>query len=204
MELNTLKLAWQQQPEEFQPGMSNLEIMRTITARLDKVHRTVRWRDSREITAAIANIFIFGVWFWTVPQLLSRVGAAVVIAGSVLIIARIAWTHPRKRRAPPYLQMREFCIAERDRLDAQIRLLRSTLWWYFGPNLLGVNLFVVGVTGFNIWGFSCLAGTLALGLFLYRLNVQASRRRLLPIKNELDLLLAEIEKNGFSSGDTSK
>lgn len=173
-----------------------------VMAKLEDIHRTLRRRDRREIGAAAAGIIIFGAWFWTVSGVVSRIGAAVMVAGSVLIIAKIAWARSGKGEQR-YLQTCEFCASERDRINAQIRLLQSALWWYLVPNLLGANLFVFGFTGFNVVGIGFLAVTLVLGLILYRLNVVAARERLLPVKEELDLLLAEIEKNGFSSGNSS-
>jgi hypothetical protein len=203
MELLDLKAAWQQQSMESIPDRPNREIVRMVTARLEDIHRTLRWRDRREIGAATVGIIAFGAWFWTVPGVVSRIGAAIVVAGSVLIIAKIAWARSGKREQRPYLQMREFCVSERDRITAQIRLLQSALWWYLTPNILGANLFVFGFTGFNVVGIGFLALSLVLGLILYRLNVRAASERLVPVKNELDLLLAEIEKNEFSSGNSS-
>jgi len=202
MELHDLKVAWQQQSTESIPHRPNREIVRTVMARLEDIHRTIRWRDRREIGAATVGIIAFGAWFWTLPGVVSRIGAAVMVAGSVLIIARIAWARPGRCKQQPHLQMREYCASERDRIQAQIRLLQSALWWYLGPTLLGANLFVFGFTGFHVAGIGFLAATLLLGLVLYRLNVSAARERLVPVKNELDLLLAEIEKNESSSGST--
>ncbi len=195
MEFDKIKEVWQAEAVLALPDRANQEIMNVITARLGKIHQTIRWRDVREIGAAIVSILLFGAWFWTVPSVISRSGAAVVVAGSMLIIARLSWAHRRARQAESGLTMREFCAAERDRIDAQIRLLQSTLWWYLGPTLLGTNLFVFGFTGFNAWGIGFLAVTLILGLILYRLNMAAARLRLLPVKNELEQLLAEIEKD---------
>ena len=46
--------------------------------------------------------------------------------------------------------MREFCRIELDRLDRQIQLLRSVLWWYIAPCILGVNIMFVGMAGLGI------------------------------------------------------
>jgi hypothetical protein len=198
MELLDLKAAWQQQSMEIMPDRPNREIMGMLAARLEEIHRTLRRRDRREIGAAIVGIIGFGAWFWTVPEVVSRIGAAIVVAGSILIIVKLAWARSGGHEQRPHLQMCEFCASERDRINAQIRLLQSAFWWYLLPNLLGANLFVFGFTGFNVAGIGFLAATLLIGLVLYRLNVRAARERLAPVKDELDLLLAEIEKNEFS------
>lgn len=199
MELLDLKSAWRQRSMESIPDRPNREIARTITARLEDIHRKIRWRDCREIVAATVGIILFGVWSWTVPGVVSRIGAVVVVAGSVLIIAKIVRARSRKHEQQPHLEMREFCVSERDRINAQIRLLQSVLWWYIAPNFLGTNLFVFGFTGFSLAGIGFLVVSLALGLILYLVNVHAARERLVPLKDELDLLLDEIEKNGLPS-----
>lgn len=203
MEFDKIKEAWQEEAILALPDRPNQEIISTITDRLGEIHQTIRWRDFREIGAAVVSIILFGAWFWSVPGAVSRAGAAVVVAGSMLIITRLAWAHRWKRQAELCLTMREFCSVERDRIAAQIRLLQSTLWWYLGPTLLGVNLFVFGFTGFNAWGIGFLAVTMVLGLILYRLNMDTARRRLLPVKHELEQLLAEIEKNACSPDRTT-
>ncbi len=196
MELLDLKTAWQQRSMDPIPDRPNRETMRTVAARLEDIHRTLRRRDRREIGAAVAGIVIFGAWFWTVPGVVSRVGAAVVVAGSVLIIAKIVRAARSGQREPqPHLEMREFCASERGRIGAQIRLLQSVLWWYLLPDLLGANLFVFGFTGLTAMGFGFLAFTVLITVILYRLNVRAVRERLVPVKDELDALLAEFEKD---------
>jgi hypothetical protein len=197
MELTDLKATWQQHSAESIPDRSNREIVKTVAARMEEIHRTIRRRDQREIGAATTGIVIFGFWFWTVPGIVSRIGAAMIVAGSVLIIAKIVRARPGKREQRPLLKMREFCASERDRIQAQIRLLQSALWWYLVPNILGANLFVFGFTGLTAAGIGFLAFTLVLGWILYQLNVRAARKRLVPVKIELDLLIAEIDENEF-------
>jgi hypothetical protein len=127
MELLDLKSAWQKQSMESIPDRPNREIVRTIAARLEDIHRKIRWRDLREISAAIVGIIIFGAWFWTVPGVVSRTGAALVVAGSVLIIVKIVRARFGRREQRPHLEMREFCANERNRINPQIRLLQSVL-----------------------------------------------------------------------------
>jgi hypothetical protein len=204
MEFDNLKTAWQQRSVEGVPDRPNRELATAVRARLESLQSTIRWRDCREISAAIAGIIVFGIWFWTEPGIVTRIGAAVMVAGSVLIIARLLWARWGSRQERSHLQMREFCTTERDRIDAQIRLLRSVPWWYLGPTLLGTNLYVFGLVGYHAAAIGYLVFTLALGLALSRLNMRAVRKQLAPIKQELDLLLVEIEENENRSVYVSK
>jgi len=204
MELDHVKSAWRQQPVEALPNRSNREIVNAILARVENVQRVIRWRDTREITAAIAGIVLFGIWFWTERAITARIGCAIIVAGSALIIVRLLMGHSRKRRPPLHLQVREYCATERDRLDVQIRLLRSVLWWYLLPSVLGSNLFVFGLIGWNAVEMGFLVFTLVLCVVLYRVNLRAVRSRLMPLKQELDLLISELDRNGNQGVEVSK
>ena len=195
MELDDLKSLWRQQPPETFATRPNHEIVNAVAARLEDVRRAIRRRDCREITAAFAGIVLFGIWFWTEHAIVSRIGCAIIIAGSVIIIVRLLMAHSGKWRQRLHLEVREYCAAERDRMDVQIRLLRSMPWWYLGPSFLGSNLFVIGLIGWNAVEIGFLVFSLALSLVLYWLNLRAVRDRLAPMKLELDHLLSELERN---------
>lgn len=203
MEFENIKKAWQEEVNPALPDRPDRETIRIVKARLEKIHQTIRRRDYREIGAAAVSVIIFGAWSLTVPAMVSKLGAAIVMAGSVLIVGRLVWAHIKGGKAKPHLEMYEYCSTERDRIEAQIRLLRSTFWWYLGPNLLGTNLFVFGFTGYNAWGLGFLAVSLVLGVVLYKLNVDAARHRLAPVMNELSQLLADIEKNASTTNNIS-
>jgi len=204
MEFDKLKSAWQERPVENFPGQPDREIVDAVLARLDSVQQVIRRRDGREIGAAIGSIVLFGIWFWTEHAWAARLGCAIIIAGSVLIIVRLLAAHSRNRRPRLHLRLREYCAAERDRVEVQIRLLRSVLWWYLAPSVVGSNLFVFGLIGWHAVGVGFLIFSLALGAVLYRMNLRAVRIRLMPLKQELDYLISELDHNGNQGADAAK
>jgi hypothetical protein len=68
-------------------------------------------------------------------------------------------------------------------------MLRTVLWWYILPLSIGSTLFFFGVdhnaTGRTIW----LVAQFALDLFIDWLNQFAVRKKLIPLKIELETLL---------------
>ena len=52
---------------------------------------------------------------------------------SLFIIWKLHRTRMIQRPAPLDAPVQEFCRIELDRLDRQIQLLRSVLWWYIAP-----------------------------------------------------------------------
>jgi len=193
MEFEDLKSLWQHQTTPAFAGRSKLEIEAAIRARLTRLNRTVLARDFREIAAAALCLIIFGCWFWETSRIVSRIGAAVVVLGNLLILFRIVRARFNGPKPHPYLEMQAFFTYERGRIHAQIRLLESVLWWYLGPSLIGTNLYVFGLTGLSAISFAFLALSAGLSFLLYRLNQRAVKSRLVPVQDALDALLAETQ-----------
>src|SRR5205823_4592350 len=95
--------------------------------------------------------------------------------------------------------VREFCRIELDRLDGQIQLLRSVLWWYIAPCMVGVNAFFIGLAGFGIASVVYCIVTLLFARWLYALNMKALAMELVPRRNELASLLSQLDDGATSS-----
>jgi hypothetical protein len=196
MELDSLREAWQRQRVGAMANQPDREIMKSIQQRLVHLHQIIGRRDRREIGAAIFGALIFGYLFVIVNRGLSRIGAGIIIAGSVLIIVKLKLARKQQHDPQAQLNLTEFFLSERERIQAQIRLLRSVPLWYLGPILLGANLFFAGRRNFFPEGLGFFVISLLLAAFVYWLNLQAVRHQLLPIKRELDSLIGELELNG--------
>jgi hypothetical protein len=77
------------------------------------------------------------------------------------------------------------------RLDRQIQLLRSVLWWYIAPGIIGVNTMFIGLAGFGIGSLAYCVLTLLLAWGIYELNMRAVAKQLVPPRNELASLLSQ-------------
>ena len=195
MEIDDLKTVWQQQPVDSLNGGEKHAAAYAARARLQKIRRTLLWRDTVETVAALLGILVFGRLLWVVRSGTARTGIALVIAGLILIITMLALARRGNRRRKPQVNVREFFLSESGRIDAQIRLLKSVPWWYLGPVLVGTNVLVVGVSGPGAPSLIFLAATVVLGALIYRLNLQAVRERLLPVKAELARLLVDLSES---------
>jgi hypothetical protein len=117
-----------------------------------------------------------------------------VLAGLVLVM----WRLYRARRiggrgaADPSLPVAEALRAEGRRLDAQISLLESVLWWYVAPLSIGVVLLTVGLRGTSWFtlAYSVVVALVAWGVVA--LNLRVVRRDLRPKRAELNALLSEL------------
>ena len=199
MELDSFRAAWQRQHMGVVANLPDKEIMESVQQRLVYFHKMIRRRDRFEIGAAILGAVFFAFLFVVENNALSRIGSGIIVAGSALIVLKLKLAHQDRHHSKAQLNLAEYLEAERERVQAQIRLLRSVPLWYLGPILLGANLFVAGFRSFFPEAFGFLVVSLLLSAFIYWLNLQAVRHQLLPMRCELDSLIGELEPNGDQS-----
>ena len=186
---DTLKSLWQKQCLE-EPAPPNEAEISTMKRRTKQLGRTIFWRDVRENVAAAVVAVIFTFYFCKFGAFLARVGCVIV----VLSCGFITWySESKKRRVPkaqPDAPMMQALELELQKVNVQIGLLRSVLWWYILPVTVGGMLFCLGL-GVSLrseLGFA--AFDIALCLFIYWLNQRAVDCGLLPLKRELEALLS--------------
>lgn len=133
----------------------------------------IRARDRREIAAA-AIVFVVFVWPLATGSWLTRAGALTAMVGcimTVLLLRRGRTRHPPAAADQPLTVV---LAAECARVDAQIRLLRSVLWWYVSPIAVGVILIFAGVAGLSWATLIYAVVTVLIGLGIALLNRSAA------------------------------
>ncbi|MGE3316664.1 MAG: hypothetical protein AB7O26_16225, partial [Planctomycetaceae bacterium] len=149
-------------------------------------------RDAVEtIVGGILAVF-FGRMLFGFDQLLAKVGAGMAVASVLFILYRLHRTRTAVRPSRPEDSVREFCVAEIERIDRQIGLLRSVAWWYLAPCLISANVVFLGFAGFGWVSAGYFVVTMILGWGVYRLNQHAVRKSMRPMREELDALLADL------------
>jgi len=104
--------------------------------------RRIRQRNRREILAGVLVILGFGVGLWRGPNLVARVGCALVMAGALFIIYRL---RTRAVASPIPLDTHAHALAAyRRELEVQRDLLRTVTSWYLLPLLPGVAVLTLG------------------------------------------------------------
>lgn len=193
MSLNDAKSNWQAQDDPFDGEMPDAGILDRVRERSAELDRTIRKRDRWETVAAVI-VFLFFSLMLTDPSWVTRAGALLVMAGTILI----AWMLRRARRTGDDVlagaSLAEALRVERGKLDSQIRLLKSVLWWYIAPLGVGIVLVVAGVRGFSWFTVGYVGIFAAFVVFVYRLNQNAVRKELLPRWEELIRQLRQIEE----------
>ena len=188
-----LKKLWRQQPLRA-PALSPAQVISAMQNKTTQLRRTLLARDVRELLACVIVGVIFGIYFFINRAPIARLGALITVAGSIFI----AWKILRARRttppAKPDATVVESLRAELHSVRTQSQLLRSVSWWYLLPLTVGTLVFVWGMP-FNNLVFKVVFTlvTLALDVFVYRLNQRARSRQLLPVEAQLESLLRSAE-----------
>lgn len=194
MTLDDYRDAWKEEAAPARRDPDEEELLASVRERSDAFERKIRRRDLLETLAAVLVAAVFGYEAATAATWLARIGAAVVVASAGFVV----WWLRRARTAGPSRDVdrpvADRLRAERERVDVQIRLLESVLWWYLAPLALGMVLFVLGLAS----GPAATAVTLGVIVagcgVVWWVNRRALRREFRPRRRELTRLLAQLEE----------
>ncbi len=128
---------WQTQTDG---GPMKLSDIRTHAA---KFERQIHWRNLAEYGAAVIVVAGFSWILWNGPHVLVRIGAALILAGTVYVIY---WLHARGSVSamPENLALTTCQEFDRAQLLSQRDLLRSIWIWYLLPFVPGVLVLLIG------------------------------------------------------------
>ena len=196
MTFDDLRSSWQENNEESMSAEQREEIVARVCRRVERLGSSICRRDVIETIASVAAVFFFTRFFLRSDVPVAKIGAAIVVAWAVFIIYKLHRTRLVQKRTCLDASVREFCKTEMERLDRQIRLVRSVLWWYIIPPVIGVNLLFFGVTGFGTAAVAYCIVTVLLGWGIYLLNQRAVSKSLVPARDELSDLLHEMNGTG--------
>jgi hypothetical protein len=187
MDLDRLKTAWQADDAD-----GRAPDLQSLMGRLAQLDRQVHRRDLREYIAAGLVMAIFGWRAAVTDEPLVRIGCLVVVLGSMFVIV---WSRRATAPRQPFtgdLPMALYCARELEKVDGQVRLLRSVWWWYVTPTVVGILMTLV--PGPVAPGVKLLTAAFVVGVgaVIVWLNVEAARREVEPLRDALRQHLTEL------------
>lgn len=192
MTFDELRSPWQESNRELASPEKREDLVARTCRRVERLEASFVRRDVIETIAAIAACFTFGRMFLRTDNLIARIGAGIVVIAAVYIVYKLHRTRMDGKQSHMDDSVRDYCTNEVERLHRQVHLLRSVVWWYVSPILVGVNLVFFGMNGVGIGSIAYFLFTLLLGLWIYRLNQKAVAKSLIPALDELSGLLEEL------------
>ena len=194
MTLDDYREAWQEQDLSVGAEPDEEELLARVREQSEAFERRIRRRDLLETLAAVLVAGLFGYEAATAATWLARIGAAIVVLSSGFVV----WWMRRARKAGPARaadrSVADRLRAERERVEAQIRLLDTVVWWYLAPPTVGATLFIVGLGAGTAGTLVSLAVVAAVFGAIWYLNRRAVRTHLRPRRDELIRLLEELEE----------
>jgi hypothetical protein len=191
MNLDELGKEWRAMNEVAATKEQREQLVAASRRRVERFWGRIFRRDMIEAVAAVFVIIYFGRFMTRSDHVIASIGAGILVFLGPFIIWKLHRARTIQQPAPLDAPVREFCRIELDRLDRQIQLLRSVLWWYIAPCMVGVNTFFIGLAGFGIASLVYCVVTLLVAWGINTLNMSAVAKQLLPARDELARLLSQ-------------
>jgi len=172
-----------------------LEYVAHIRKKARLMESKIVMRDIIETLASIFCIAVFASLLEPGQSRLARAGIILMIADAVFIVAVFHTVRIRYRVKRFDLPKKSFLLMERDKVDAQIRLMRRYTSWLFIPMLGGGILYFVSMNptiSEAILFVTGLGGFSALGSWVQNRKI---RTELLPFRDEINRHLREFNGN---------
>jgi hypothetical protein len=193
--------------EEFKAALDKRQLESDVFERLRleyvaHIRKKARMMESkiviRDIIETLASLFCIAVFANLLEpgqSRLARAGIVLMIADAIFIVAVFHMVRIRYRVKRFDLPKKSFLLMEREKVDAQIRLMRRYTSWVFIPMLGGGILYFVSMnptTSESILFIGVLAGFSALGSWVQKRKI---RTELLPFRDEINRHLREFNGN---------
>jgi hypothetical protein len=195
MKFDELGTTWRENNIRVMSPQRREDLVSRVFGRVERLRAVIVRRDLVETVAAVGVGGIFALIFYFSGNLVSKLGAAIVVFGACFVVFKLR--SARIDRAPSRLDMsvRDYCTIEIERLDRQIRLLRSVLWWYISPSLGGAILMTFGIGGVGVATVAYSFFVLWFAWRIHAMNQRVVTGTLLPLHEELTDLLRELSEN---------
>lgn len=194
MTLDELDTQWRATNEAAATAERREQLIAATRLRVQRFWGQIFRRDLRETIAAVFVVGFFGRYLLAADPVV-RTSAWWLVYWGLSVVYKMYRARTIQKPAPLDAPVREFCRVELGRLDRQIQLLGSVLWWYIAPCMIGVNAFFIGHTGLGIASLGYGVATLLLAWWLYRANMKAVAEELVPRRDELASLLSQLDED---------
>jgi hypothetical protein len=168
-----------------------------ICRRIERWNSAVLRRDIIETVVGVFGIAFFALYLYTHPQRLNWTvitGLVILFVSTVYIIYKLHHTRRFGQSKRIDLSLHEYLQQEVAAVDRQIELMRTVVWWYLTPIMVGCVIFYYGKTESIQESAAYAAAGILLGWIINWLNQRAVKKRLVPQRDALKELLGELEK----------
>lgn len=193
MEESTLKQLWLNVAQQKIEINTN-KLIESINPKISTMEKQIKNRDRREIIICALMILIFGWWFFTIPQALGKIGAAIIIATCVMVIFRLIYASKINVPQDSASEINHHLRVSLQHVRKQINLYNTMLWWYLLPFFIGVICFFYNYP-VSLLSKGCYTLVVAvLYGYIYYINRRVVTKKLKPLESSILKTLEELSE----------
>jgi len=194
MDENILKQLWLNSCNDQQVEINPEKLILSISQKINNIEKSVRRRDRREIFIAACMILLFGWWLIIMPHLLSKIGAAIIIAGCVLVMIRLPLARRNNIKKDTASAINYHLMVSLQSVKRQIKLLDTVAWWYLLPFFAGAICFYYSFpVSFTSKAIYTITVAILYG-YIYYINKREITKVLKPLEQNISKLLHELSE----------
>ena len=210
----------EQELKEIWKNSSNAERIKFDLSRLiielnntmERIERSIKRRDRREIIGCIIGIIIFAYFFIEIPFPITKIASALVIVYFIYVAYRLLSISKIQNGQDIALSLKDQLVYRKEYLSKQARLLDSVLYWYVLPPFIMNVLFIVGLGDPSDYNWtsglieflpltvkskvSTLVSCAILYVFVVWMNRRTVQTYYFPAIREIEHVQSELEKEG--------
>ncbi len=193
MEDELIKI-WQSSSNQERIKFETSKLMIELQSSLGRLHRWWKYLELVEVISAIIGILSFAFIAYWVPFTTSKIASALIIIFLINILIQVLGI---KKIKPSDLEENylEYLKKTREYLEAQKKLLETSVYWVILPIFPIMLLFLIGLWEIPekryIIVITYLA-TIAMGIYGYFLNKKRVKNEINPRIDRVDELIKEL------------
>ncbi len=173
------------------------KLIQQMKTRMKKFDKDIKRRNIREYTTAVI-VFIaftfFGVIAFYQNNYLLTLACTIISLGCVFIVYKLFTAQVHISAKAVYtMSNKDYLYYELEKVNEQIKLLKSVFWWYLLPILIGCILFFVASTFTTKALCMHIIFALIITYAIYYANQRTLETDLVPLKKDLEEQLANLE-----------
>jgi len=195
MEEEILKKLWSDQAGNIQIDINSKKLIESMNQKMNNFEKQIRRRDFLEIGVALLMVPLFSYYFYRDSNPMVKLGAAIIIATNFVVVYKLLEAKRAKHVVDPGSPVAGQLSISLLRVERQIRLLKSVLWWYLLPFFVGVVFLLLGSVGILWIRILFILLIAVLYGYIYYLNMKALREKLVPFEKSIRRTLDQINAN---------
>jgi len=178
-----LKKIWKDAAFNDRLQLNHQKILTDIHTANQKLDRQIKWRNVREIVAAIVVIIFFAIFFFITISSIVKFGIVLLILAALFIICKLLQVRNKKQPNGIALSIKDQLIHRKNYLKQEQALLTNILYWYLLPLTIPAIIIEIGFDTYRpgYWlSAVCLLG------FIFWLNQKGAK--------QFDIYIGQLDK----------